>query len=261
MIESEVTDTTSADALNRVRGLYLKLLENCLVNTIYEDASISPANAGRFNSNVRKRGGDWPAVAHSMIGSERMFHLRCMCEYAITHKVPGDFIETGVWRGGASIMMRAVLQTYGVADRTVWVADSFDGLPAPDAEKYPADTGVNFHEFRELAVPLEEVQANFAKYGLLDNQVRFLKGWFKDTLPAAPIDKLAVLRLDGDLYESTMDALTHLYQKLSPGGIVIIDDYIIGCCKSAVHDFREREGISELIQPIDGTGVFWVKAL
>ena len=258
---TEALVTTPADALNRARGLYLKLMEKCLINTIYEDASIYPGNAGQYNPVRRAHGADWPAVAHSMIGEQRMFHLRCMCEYVINHGVPGDFIETGVWRGGASIMMRAVLETYGVTDRTVWVADSFEGLPPPDPVKYPADAGANFHAFRELAVPLEEVQANFAKYGFLDDQVQFLKGWFKDTLPVAPIGKLAVLRLDGDLYESTMDALTHLYDKLSPGGIVIIDDFIIPCCQSAVHDFRRQQGIAEPIQVIDGSGVFWEKAV
>lgn len=251
----------SGDALNRARGLYLKLMEKCLINTIYEDGSIYLGNASPFNPGLRAHGEDWPAVAHSMIGAERMFHLRCMCEYVINHGVPGDFIETGVWRGGASIMMRAVLETYEVTDRTVWVADSFAGLPAPNPAQYPADAEANFHEFSELAVSLEEVQANFAKYGLLDDRVRFLKGWFKDTLPVAPIEKLAVLRLDGDLYESTMDALTHLYDKLSPGGIVIIDDFVISCCQSAVHDFRQQKGISEPIQTIEGNGVFWEKAV
>jgi len=76
-----------------------------------------------------------------------------------------------------------------------------------------------------LAVPLEEVQALFRRYDLLDAQVRFLKGWFKDTLAGAPIERLALLRLDGDLYESTMDALVPLYDKVSPGGFVIVDDY------------------------------------
>jgi Macrocin-O-methyltransferase (TylF) len=109
-------------------------------------------------------------------------------------------------------------------------------------------------------VSLEEVKANFAKYGLLDDRVVFLKGWFKDTLPSAPIERLAVLRLDGDMYESTMVALTSLYDKVSSNGFVIIDDY--GCiesCRKAVHDFRESRGISEPILDIDGFGVYWRK--
>ena len=121
--------------------------------------------------------------------------------------------------------MRALLKAYAVKDRLVWVADSFKGLPVPNPEKYPADTGDRLHEFKELAVPLDQVKSNFAKYGLLDNQVRFLKGWFRDTLPNAPVEQLAIIRLDGDMYESTMEALVHLYPKLSRGGYSIVDDY------------------------------------
>ena len=135
----------------------------------------------------------------------------------LTDGVPGDLIETGVWRGGATILMRAILKARGVTDRVVWVADSFAGLPAPNAARYPLDAGINLHRFPQLAVTLERVQDNFRRYGLLDDQVRFLKGWFRDTLPAAPIERLAVLRLDGDLYESTIQALESLYDKLSAG--------------------------------------------
>src|SRR5262249_7246717 len=156
----------------------------------------------------------------------------------ITHEVPGDFIETGIWRGGACIMLRAVLAAYDVTDRIVWCADSFEGLPPPDAEKYPADAGDRHHTFAPLAVSLEEVKSNFERYGLLDERVKFLKGWFKDTLPSAPIGKLALLRLDGDMYESTMDALVALYDKVVPGGAVIVDDYgAVEGCRRAVSDF------------------------
>ncbi len=162
--------------------------------------------------------------------------------------MPGDFIETGVWRGGASIFMRAVLKAYRDTTRTVWVADSFQGLPKPDAKRYPADAGDRHWSYSELAVPLEVVKANFARYGLLDDQVRFLVGWFRDTLPPglARSGRFAVLRLDGDLYESTMDALTNLYPKLSVGGFAIIDDYgAVPACKAAVEDFRAQQGITE----------------
>jgi O-methyltransferase len=103
------------------------------------------------------------------------------------------------------------------------------------------------------------VQANFARYGLLDGQVRFLPGWFRDTLPCAPIEHLALMRLDGDLYESTIIALESLYPKLSPGGFVIIDDYDgwDPGCRTAVHDFRDRHGIEAPIVHIDWAGVWW----
>lgn len=155
--------------------------------------------------------------------------------------------------------MRAVLKAYDIKDRTVWVADSFEGLPAPDPAKYPADAGETWHLRHELRVSLEDVQRNFERYGLLDEQVKFLKGWFKDTLHKAPIANLSVLRLDGDLYESTMDALTALYPKLSIGGFVIIDDYGIPSegCRLAVHDYRRTHDINDPIMDIDGWGVYW----
>ncbi len=102
------------------------------------------------------------------------------------------------------------------------------------------------------------MQDNFRRYGLLDDQVRFLKGWFRDTLPDAPIERLAVLRLDGDLYESTIQALECLYDRLSAGGYVIVDDYgNVAGCRQAVHDFRAQRGINDPIRPIDWAGVYW----
>jgi O-methyltransferase len=174
--------------------------------------------------------------------------------------VPGDLVETGVWRGGATIFMRGVLKAYGETERIVWVADSFEGLPKPTPELYPADAEDKFYlASRVLAVSLEEVQSNFARYGLLDDQVRFLKGWFKDTLPTAPIERLALLRLDGDMYESTIIALRSLYPKLSLGGYVIVDDYEPGLpgCVRAVADFRAEQGITEKMELTGRSGAYW----
>jgi hypothetical protein len=249
------------------RDMYLDLLKRTLLGLTYEDASnVPPARVGEpvrqesHNSSLRATGRDWPSTAHSMIGVKRMDNLRHCVESVLRDEVPGDFIETGVWRGGGVIFMRGLLKAYGVTDRLVWVADSFQGLPAPDPHKYPHDKGMHFEQFPELAVSVEEVQRNFERYGMLDDQVRFLKGWFRDTLPTAPVKQLAIMRLDGDLYESTWDALTSLYPRLSAGGYVIIDDYSIPACRQAVHDFREAQAIADLIEQIDWTGVFWRKA-
>jgi O-methyltransferase len=209
----------------------------------------------------RAEGRDWPVLAHTMVGLKRLDNLQCCIESVLANKVPGDLIETGVWRGGATILMRAVLKAHKVTDRLVWVADSFEGLPVPDPEKYPADSGDVHHTFKALAIGLETVKNNFRAYGLLDDQVRFLKGWFRDTLPSAPFKELAVVRLDGDLYESTMDGLVNLYPKLSPGGCIIIDDYgAVPGCKKAVDDYRESHAIKQEIVPIDWGGVYWRKA-
>jgi hypothetical protein len=208
----------------------------------------------------RLAGTDWPTYADTMIGFKRLENIQFCIEQVLANGIKGDLIETGVWRGGAVIFMRAVLKAYSITDRVVWVADSFEGLPKPDEAKYRDDEGDSHHLQTILSVSLEDVKYNFEKYDLLDDQVKFLKGWFKDTLPSAPIKNLAVLRLDGDMYESTMDALTSLYPKLSIGGYVIIDDWnVIKACKAAVEDFRTRNNIRDEIISIDQTGVFWKK--
>ena len=193
-----------------------------------------------------------------MIGRLRLDNLQDCAEAVLRDVVPGDFLEAGVWRGGAAIFLRGVLRAYGVQDRCVWLADSFAGLPPPDPERYPADAGLNLHQFPELAVSQDAVRANFRRYDLLDDQVRFLPGWFRNTLPTAPVERLALLRIDADLYESTIDALTHLYPKLSPGGFVIIDDYgFVAACRQAVTDYRQAHHIEEPIVAIDWTGAYW----
>jgi O-methyltransferase len=210
------------------------------------------------DQRARAEGRDWPASAESMIGLKRLDNLQHCVADVLRRQVPGDLIETGVWRGGATILMRAALAAYGDAERLVWVADSFQGLPRPDPRRWPAEAGDEHWSREQLAVPLEEVRANFARYGLLDDRVRFLAGWFKDTLPAAPIERLAVLRLDGDMYGSTMEALQALYPRLSPGGYVIVDDYgAVPQCREAVTDFRAANGIVDPVEWVDWTGVYW----
>ncbi len=208
----------------------------------------------------RSNGQFWPLYADTMIGMKRLDQLQSAIETILAEGVEGDFIETGVWRGGACIFMRGVLAAYGVSDRRVFVADSFAGLPEPDPQAFPADRESQFHRIPFLAVSREEVERNFAKYGLLDDRVVFLQGWFKDTLPAAPIEKLALLRLDGDMYGSTMDALTNLYPKLSPGGFCIIDDFFLGPCRLAVEEYRAAHGIDAEMRVIDTCSAYWRKA-
>ena len=237
------------------RDLYIDLMKRCVSNTIYEDPSFHAA----YNPSAREEGSDWPRIAHTMIGLQRLDNIHFCLKEVLENQIPGDCIETGVWRGGATIFMRAILKAYGDETRKVWVADSFEGLPPPNPLKYPADKDFNLYQHKELAISLEQVQANFKKYDLLDDQVVFLKGFFKDSLPTAPVNQLAILRLDGDLYESTMDALTHLYPKLSVGGFVIIDDYPVVPCVRAVNDYRAFHGITDPIIPIGRDGAYWKK--
>jgi Macrocin-O-methyltransferase (TylF) len=244
--------------------LYLDLLEKALTGSILDDLGYRPAQNRplyrHYNEQVRRAGLDWPSHAHTMIGTDRLRHLRYLMDDVLDRNVPGDFIEAGVWRGGACIYMRAVLAVRGVIDRKVWLADSFAGLPPPDAEKFPADEDSWLHQVDFLAVSLEDVKRNFKKYNFLDDQIVFLKGWFKDTLPNIPSEqRFAVVRLDGDLYESTTQSLSALYPKLSPRGFVVIDDYALPSCRRAVHDFREANHIKDSIERIAGGAVFWCK--
>lgn len=256
---SQAAQAQPSSMLDLNRGAYLDLMEEILINRIYPDPSTAPWSKGRFNAPERSIGSDWPAIAHTMVGKKRINNVRQLSERVIINAVPGNFIETGVWRGGSTIMMRAVLHSYADTTRTVFVADSFSGVPKPDA-KYAADAGDTHFEADQLAISQAEVAENFRRYGLLDRQVRFLPGLFKDTLPDAPIGQLALMRLDGDLYESTRDALLALYGKLSVGGYVIIDDYgAVPGCKTAVDEFREANGITQPLAQIDWAGVFWQK--
>nr|WP_295972084.1 TylF/MycF family methyltransferase [uncultured Bacillus sp.] len=246
------------------KEMYLALLKKAILFEIWQENE-QDLFSGLFKKDFKVdpekylKGEIWPKMAHSMVGRMRMDNLQMCMETVVRENIKGDFIETGVWRGGACIFMKGFLTVHEITERKVWLADSFQGLPAPNAAKYPHDKGDKLYTFDYLRVSLEEVQNNFRKYGLLDENVQFLKGWFKDTLPTAPISKLAILRLDGDLYESTMDSLNHLYDKVSKGGFIIVDDYALPTCHPAITDFRRYRHIQEPLIPIDNLSVYWRK--
>jgi hypothetical protein len=265
----------SSGSLEQARDLYLELLIGALTHTVYAEvdrveppmrvveafqaAVAASGESGLDFEKSRAEGKDWPLYAQSMVGLKRMRNVRWCVETVLSDDVPGDLIEAGVWRGGVGILMRGILKAYGVEDRMVWLADSFEGLPPPDTDRYPADAGSWAHELELLAASADEVRDNFRRYGLLDDRVRFVEGWFRDTLPALRDGSWSVLRLDGDMYEATMDGLVNLYDGLSPGGFVIVDDFALPACREAVEDFRRERSIDELIEPIDWTAVFWRK--
>lgn len=244
--------------------LYLELIKRALTGALYADPPdrSAPGFAAHFVEHHFGR-----RLGHTAIPRGRLDDLHAAIDEVLDRGVPGDFVEAGVWRGGATILMRAVLKARGVGDRVVWAADSFEGLPAPDPRRFPREARAHQSALMQgalenLAVPLEEVRENFARYGLLDEQVRFLVGWFADTLPGAPIERIAVLRLDGDFYESTWDALTHLYDRVSPGGVIIVDDYGEDewtYCRQAVDRFREVRGIDAPLAAVDPWCVRWTK--
>jgi hypothetical protein len=246
--------------------MYLDLMKKILTDTIYDnepdhdDSNMNHFIHGFVHHYIRGR-------AYSMLPVKRLDNIQECLNSIERDQIPGDLIETGVWRGGSVIFMRAYLKVFGIMNRKVWVADSFEGLPEPDTEKFPLEAKAHSsklmtEEFRHLAVSLEQVVDNFKRFGLFDDQVGILKGWFKDTLPVAPINRLALLRLDGDYYESTRDSLTNLYPKLSVGGYVIIDDYGEDewtYCRKAVNDYRSEHGISEELVKVDRPCYYWKK--
>ena len=236
--------------------LYLELLIRMVGGFTIRDEANNGRGIFPYHVGNRVQGRDMPGEALSMIGLIRLNNVRALAERALIDGVAGDFVETGVWRGGTTILMRGILAAHQVTDRKVWVVDSFEGLPAPDVEQFPLDAMWPAQQ-GYLKVTLDEVRANFDSLQLLDDQVVFLKGWFSETLPTAPIEQIALLRLDGDLYESTMDTLNNLYAKVSPGGYVIIDDYNLESCRVAVDEFRETHGITSPLQVIDWAGVWW----
>lgn len=248
----------TANQMAALRDQYLNVMRRVLDGTITKDPGMSWSTT--FDSDIRERGMDWPSTAMTMVGTKRLKNIRYTIEQVLRDEIAGDFVETGVWRGGASIFARAILFAYGSTDRKVICCDSFEGLPAPNSELFPADEGATYHTYPELAVSLEEVMGNFASFDLLDAQVVFHKGWFRDTMAQVASENIAVLRLDGDLYESTIDPLNALYDRIPDGGYVIVDDYLlIPSAKQAVHDFLDARHETQIIHDIDGVGVFFRK--
>ena len=280
-MDSNVTTSQKLSALPQLEELYLDLLKRALTRSDFGDSPsvvMVAARKGRSlfsaayrrllvargfelvrtTGNRRYEGRDWPLDAETMVGLARLDNLQSCIEQVLADDVPGDLMETGVWRGGSAIFMRGALHAYGDRHRRVWAADSFAGLPRPDEEQYPADADDGHWKAAYLAVGLDEVKANFARYGLLDERVQFVVGWFRDTLPTCPVEQLSVLRLDGDMYESTAVALRSLYPKLSVGGYAIVDDYgAVPACRQAVDDFRAEMDVREPLERIDWSGVFW----
>lgn len=272
-----------------MRSRYLNLLKSALVNLIYPEHELriellerrcgtasgmpsdlamrdiryrSPAEyddlvASKRDGAVRNRRPS--RFSHTMVGMARLHNLEYCARKVFADRVPGDFLEAGVCQGGAAIFLRALQLAFGEAGRQVWLADSFEGLPPPTHELDRAEN-LDWTAERQpwLAYDLRGVQDNFRTYQLLDDGVRWLAGWFAETLPTAPVEQIAILRADADLYQSTREVLESLYDRVSPGGFVVIDDYgTIEACRRAVDTFREERGITEPIRRIDWTGVYW----
>lgn len=267
-----------------LRDLYLDLLKNALAGREYSSEVLVPPQPRRLPGRAARKAlsklglrlakvrhdhaaqGDWPFIppnAFTMSGLKRLDNLQACVERTLRDGIPGHFIEAGVWRGGCCILMKAILAVNGVSNREVWVADSFAGFPPENAAQHPLDKQILSQPGGwNLAVSVEEIRSNFARFHLLDDRVRFLEGWFEQTLSSLDNVSWAVIRLDGDLYSSTMASLTSLYPRLNPGGFLIIDDYgAFEACRTAVEEYREAHQIRDPIQRIDWTGVYWRREL
>jgi O-methyltransferase len=253
-----------------LRAAYLELLKLCL-GDLAGARTLSVQRTGdtrRFDSPVfsrelgpkelplRAMGGDWPFSGMTMVGLSRLDDLQACVESVVADQVEGDVIEAGTWRGGASILARATLDSLGADERTVWVADSFEGLPPPDPE-FPEDKELDLSGIDFLAVPPEEVRSHFARFGC-EHGIELVEGLFDETLPSLREHRWAVVRLDGDTYEATWIGLESLYPGLSAGGYLIVDDYVLlEECRRAVDEYRSEHGITEPIEKVDWNGIRW----
>jgi hypothetical protein len=250
-----------------LRVAYLELLKLCLCDlagtrttsvTRTFDGDVMSRELDGEQLRFRIAGMDWPLHGLTMVGLARLDDLQACVESIVADAVEGDLIEAGTWRGGASMLMRATLDSLGEDDRTVWVADSFQGFPRVDRDEGDGyDLGVDLAAVDYLAVPLEEVEDSFARLGL-EQGVRFVPGFFEDTLPSLSERRWSIVRLDGDTYDATRFSLQALYPGLAAGGFLIVDDYLqIDPCREAVDDFRRELGITEPIEPVDWSAARW----
>jgi O-methyltransferase len=250
------------DLSPEIRHMYLDCLAKSIINYYYVPTGVypGPTYGQKLTEYDLQHGNQWPDQGVSMIGLRALKTLGTLLDIVEKDDIEGDIVEAGVWKGGASMFMRGVLNSYDDQTRKIYVCDSFEGLPPPD-EKYEADKGDILHTYKYLAVDIDSVKGNFDRFGLTHANNVFVKGWFKDTLPGLPVEKISLLRLDGDLYSSTIETLDALYDKVSVGGYIFVDDYGLHMCKKAVDDFRRSRGItSPIVQVTDTQKVYWRKS-
>lgn len=207
---------------------------------------------------------------YTMTSRERMYALWQAVNHVTASGVEGDIVECGVWRGGSAMLAAMTLAERGDVDRRVWLYDTFEGMPAPGpmdaigaegedphAEWASRDAG-DHNEWCHS--PLEEVQANMRATGFPLERIEFVAGKVEETIPATSPERIAVLRLDTDWYESTRHELAHLYPRLAPGGVLLIDDYgHWDGARRAVDEFLAESGTQILLARIDQTGRMGVK--
>lgn len=192
----------------------------------------------------------------SILPVQRLNSLIDMMTYIKDNNINGDFLEAGAMRGGACMVMKAFCNENKL-NKKVFVADSFKGFPI---SKITEESYVNNTTFPFVIVSEEECKNNFRRYNLLDDDVIFIKGFFNESLPQADINNLSILRIDCDMYQSTLDVLENLYDKVSENGFIIIDDYgDFPFCKKAVDLFRQNLNTPKQLFWVDDQCVYWQK--
>ncbi len=268
-----MTQTSQPDA-QALRAAYLELLKLSLcdltgastreVRWTGDRRVFSRTLAGDDQIANRRLGKDWPLDGLTMVGMSRLDDLQACVESVVADGVEGDMIEAGAWRGGASILIRATLDSLGAHDRTLWVADSFQGFAPPQAGDPEADRELEAHmsQIGFLAPSLETVKGYFERFGVADN-VNFVPGYFEETMAELSGRRWSLVRLDADTYRATRVTLDALYPGLANGGYLVIDDYfhpyLPESCRKAVDDFRAEHSIHEPVQQIDWNGARWRK--
>ena len=208
---------------------------------------------------------------YTMTTVERMYAVHQAAGHVARAGIAGDYVECGVWRGGSSMMAALTFKQAGDRERTMWLYDTFEGMPEPTLEDAPnAIEGADVHDEwarNEAAdhndwcyAPLDEVRANMRSVGVDGDRLQLVKGKVEETIPATIPERIALLRLDTDWYESTKHELDHLYPLLSPGGVLIIDDYgHWPGARQAVDEYLAEHGIHLLLGRIDYSGRIAVK--
>jgi O-methyltransferase len=223
--------------------------------------SVKIVRISKGKEGMRESGSDSTLNCYTLVGYKRLDFLENALLSISKEEVEGDILEAGVWRGGASIYIKKLLDMLG-QDRVLYCADSFEGMPKPKLSQDLKSGDGDYSEVEFYSVKLERVIENFKLFNALDDKVHFIKGWFSDTMPTLSenIQKISLLRIDCDLYESTNCVLSSLYPKVSSGGFIYIDDYNSWAgCKQAVDDFRRNQKIDTPLIQVDWSSVFWRK--